>query len=117
MKVYNFPDILKGDTFKARDVVIKNDTALTPIDLTDCDIRCEFRKNTKVGDVLKTLIVGGGITLSDPTNGVFTIDNFDIDFDADIYYYDFQFAFTSGVVQTYFGGYMKVIQDVTQNPV
>lgn len=116
MKQYNFPDILKGDTFKARDVVIKNETTQTPIDLTDCEIRCEFRKNTKVGTVVKTLIVGTGITLSDPTNGILTIDNFDVDWDADFYYYDFQFTFPNDVVQTYFGGYMKVIQDVTQNP-
>jgi hypothetical protein len=117
MKQYNFPDILKGDTFKARDVVIKNETTQTPIDLTGCEIRCEFRKNTKVGAVIETLIVGNGITLSDPTNGIFTIDNFNADWDADVYYYDFQFTFPNDVVQTYFGGYMKLIQDVTQNPV
>lgn len=116
MKQYNFPDIVKGDTFKARDVVIKNETTQTPIDLTDCEIRCEFRKNTKLGTVVETLIVGTGITLSYPVNGTFTIDNFNADWDADVYYYDFQFTFTDEVVITYFGGYMKVLQDVTQNP-
>lgn len=117
MKLYNFPDILKGDTFKMRDVVIKNETTQTPIDLTGCLIRCEFRKSTKVGVVLETLEVGNGIILTDPTNGLFTIDNFDVDWDADIYYYDFQFTFPDLVVKTYFGGYMKVIQDVTQKAV
>lgn len=115
MKLYNFPDILKGDTFKMRDVFIKNETTQTPVDLTGCLIRCEFRKNTKLGSVVKLLAVDNGITLSDPINGIFTINNFNVNWDADIYYYDFEFTFPNEIITTYFGGYMKVVQDVTQN--
>jgi hypothetical protein len=113
MKIYNFPDIVNGDTFKVRDVSIKNDTTETPIDLTDCLIKCEFRKDTKLGVVVETLEVGSGITLSDAVNGIFTIDNFNVNWGAGVYYYDFQFTFPNEVIQTYFGGYMKLIQDVT----
>lgn len=114
MKQYNFPDVLKGDTFKSRDITIKNDTTQTPIDLSGCLIDCEFRKTTKTGIIVKTISVGSGVVLTNAVNGIFTIDSFLANWDAGIYYYDFQFTFPNGKIITYFGGYLKLIQDVTQ---
>ena len=115
MKRYDFPTILKGDTFKEREVTITNLVTNLPKDLTGCEIFCEFRKKVKTGELVKRLEIGDGLVLSDPTNGKFTIDKFDVNWDVDIYFYDFQFNFEDGVKETYFGGQMKVEQDVTVN--
>lgn len=113
MKLYNFPDQINGDSFEARDVLIKNKETQTPLNISNCQIKCQFRKETKTGLVVETLEVGSGLIISDGVNGVFTINRFITDWGAGIYYYDFEFVFENGKKITYFGGYMKLIQDVT----
>lgn len=112
--INNFPDILKGDSFTEKNITLL-DINQSPINLTDVEIRCQFRKKIKTGELMKTIEIGSGITVSAPLTGVFVVDEFLVDWDADVYWYDFQFTYPSGRVITYFGGYIKVIQDVTQN--
>ena len=114
MQTYNLPEILRGDTFQSRDVLIKNQTTNTPVDLTGYAIKCEFRKEIKTGTLVKTLSLGSGLTLTDAVNGIFTIDDFVVEFEVGIYWYDFQMTSPSEIITTMFGGYMPVLQDVTQ---
>lgn len=114
MKAYNFKDVVRGDSFGEKNIEIKNE--LLPLDLTGVEIRSQFREKTKIGTLVKTLTNIDGIDVYDPTNGLFRVEDFIVDWPADIYYYDFQFTFPDESVKTYFGGYVKVIQDVTQNP-
>jgi hypothetical protein len=114
MQIYNFPDQMNGDTFPSRDVTIKNKTTQLPMNLTNCVIKCEFRMSNKTGTVVQTLTNGSGITIQSAENGIFTIHSFDANWGAGVYYYDFEFNFPGGKKITYFGGYMKLIQDVTQ---
>ncbi len=113
MKEYNFKDIVKNDSFGEKNFEIK--IGDVPIDLTNVDIRLQFREKLKNGALAKTLTIGDGITITDATAGKFRIDNFIVDFNVDVYWYDVQFTFPDNTVKTYFGGYMRVVQDVTQN--
>ena len=110
----NFKDVLQGDSFGEKNISIANTSG--PIDLTGVTIRCQFRKNTKIGTVAKTITEVDGIDIYDPVNGLLRIEDFIVDFAPDIYYYDVQFTFQDLSVKTYFGGHFKVLQDVTQNP-
>jgi len=113
MKQYNFKDVLANDSFGEKNLTIKNNDL--PIDLTGVLIRIQFRKSIKTGVVAKTLTQSDGINIYDAVNGLFRIESFVVNFVPDIYYYDCQFTFLDGKVQTYFGGTLKVLQDVTQN--
>jgi hypothetical protein len=112
METYTIPAHTKGDTFDGLEFeVLINSVAK---DFTDTDITCQFRLGSKTGEVKKSLSVGSGFTKTDPTNGKFTMDAFDVDFDAGVYYYDVQFD-DAGVIKTYFGGTWTINQDVTDN--
>jgi hypothetical protein len=113
MSCTNFKDVIKGDSFGVKDISIKNGT--TSIDLTGVLIKCQFRQKIKNGVLVKEISEATGIDIYDAVNGLFRVDDFLVNWDSDIYYYDFQFTFTDGKVKTYFGGFFKVIQDVTQN--
>lgn len=113
MKQYNFKDVLANDSFGEKNLTTKNGDL--PIDLTGVLIKIQFRKTTKTGVVAKTLTETDGINVYDAVNGLFRIESFIVNFVPDIYYYDCQFTFTDGRVMTYFGGHLKVLQDVTQN--
>jgi hypothetical protein len=109
----NLEDRVKNDTFSSVEFeyLDGNDD---PIDLTDCTIRAQFRFRSKTGAVVKDIVTGTGITLTDPTNGIFKIDEFTpVDWEVDSYYYDVQVTFPSGKIKTYVWGIVKIIQDVT----
>jgi hypothetical protein len=102
MQIQNFTDCLKGDSFGAKTVNIS-------IDITNIDLKCQFRKSSKTGDLMLNA------TLTKVSANQFIIEDFVVDWDADLtYYYDVQFTFPSGKVKTYFGGSFKVLQDVTE---
>ena len=46
-------------------------------------------------------------------NGIYTIDAFILDWDANTYYYDIKFTFIDGKVITYRYGIIKIIQNIT----
>ena len=104
---------IKNDTFSAVEFTYL-DAIGDPIDLTGTAIRIQFRYRSKTGAIVKDIEVGTGITLTDPTNGVFEIDEFTpVDWAVDTYYYDVEVTFITGKIKTYVWGMVKVIQDVT----
>lgn len=106
-------DQYKGDTYDGVQFTILNTEDSSPVDLTGVVIKVQFRFGTKVGAIEKQIVTGDGITLSDPENGVFSINPFIIDWQAGSYYYDVEMTFQNGNVRTYIEGTIKVIQDVT----
>ena len=105
---------VKGNTFRGIQYTLtdENDAA---IDLTNAAIRIQFRKNKKTGDLALTLTTNDHITLTDASNGVFSIDNdFEIDIPAGLYYYDILFIFNSTTYRTYVWGEFTVLQNVTE---
>ncbi|MBV1952740.1 MAG: hypothetical protein KUG64_11175 [Cycloclasticus sp.] len=109
----NLKDRVKNDTFSSVNFTLLDGLG-DPIDITGVAIHIQFRYRCKTGSVVKDIEVGTGITLTDPTNGIFTIDEFTpITFEVGDYYYDAQITFTDGSIKTYVYGTFKVLQDVT----
>jgi hypothetical protein len=111
MQTYN-ATLKRGDTFNGIQIeLLVNGTASN---LTGASIKCQFRPNSKIGAVVKTIQIGSGITITNATAGQFRIDPFVADLDTGKYFYDVQITFSSGVVKTYLEGIFDVTQDVTQ---
>ena len=112
METYNFPDMVRGDTFKAKEFeILKNGV---PLDLTNFEINAQIRLGDKRGRLFKTFTIGDGITLTNAAAGQFTWDAFLMDVTTPgRYYYDIEFI-DGDVVNTYVGGTIKVIDDVTR---
>jgi hypothetical protein len=106
---YTIPNHYKGDTFDSITFTIKEDSVA--VDLTGVAIKIDFRKGSNTGTLKQSFNIGSGITLVDAVNGVFKLDSFINDYDADVYYYDAQITFASGVIRTYFKGTLTVNQD------
>ena len=113
METYNFPDIIRGDTFKAKEFeILKNSVAL---DLTDYEIKIQIRLGDKRGRVFKSFIIGDGITIIDAAAGKFNWDAFLMDVTTPgKYFYDVEFTDPDKNVNTYVGGTIQVIDDVTR---
>ena len=110
---YNINDHTRGDTFNGLQFTLKNEDN-TPIDLTAIDkIESQFRAKKETGAVVKEISVGSGITITNASSGIIQIDSFLVDWNVDIYYYDIQFTFLSGVVKTYIKGTFKIVRDIT----
>ena len=108
---YNLPDGYKGDTYEGQQFTVSINGLAE--DLTNYSIRCMFRSENKKGTVVRDISIGSGITLVDAVNGVFLMDQYNIDFDADMYFYDIEMTAPNGDVNTYVCGKIKVIQDTT----
>lgn len=112
MSNYDFKNHKKGDTFEGvAFTVTKNGSAL---DLTGASIRMQLREKSETGTLGATYTDGDGITITDPTNGVFTFDKQIIDIRAQKYYYDIEITLASGDVKSYIYGTWTITQDVTQ---
>lgn len=113
---YNFTDRYKNDTSNAVQFTVtkKIDSVDTAIDLTGVLIKMQLKKGVASTVSEKTFEVGSGITLTNASGGIFTIDTFTITLNAYNYFYDLQLTFTDGTINTYLKGNFKVVQDTTQ---
>jgi hypothetical protein len=104
---------VKDSTFKSVNFTYL-DADNNPVDLTDAEIRIQFRYRSKTGAIVKDISVGTGITLTDAVNGIFTIDKFTpVDWAVDNYYYDAQVTFPNGDIGTYVWGMVEIVQNIT----
>jgi hypothetical protein len=111
--IYNIKQQYKGDTFQGVEFQIVDSDTKVPVDLTSTDMRCQFRKGSPTGLVVKDISLGFGIAIVDALTGKFKIDSFDINWAAGMYYYDIPITFSAELVKTYIKGTLTVIQDVT----
>ena len=114
--IYSIPDLYLNDTYNGVQFTLSDYETEVPIDLTNVDIKSEFRADSDTGTIVKTLIIGDGIEVTDAVNGVFRINAFTVDWTPGLYYYDIQCTFPGDVVKTYIRGTTSVIQDVTTTP-
>lgn len=97
----------KGDTFKRTDFqVIINEN---PLNLTNAEVKIQLRKQPGGIVYLEPLI-----TIFDPTNGEFCIDEQIIDIEAYDYKYDIQITTENGEVNTWVSGLFTIINDITR---
>jgi hypothetical protein len=107
---YVIPNHYKNDTFNEITFTIKEDAVA--VDLTGATIKIDFRKNKNTGILQVSFTIGSGITVDNAVGGVFTLNSFINNWVADVYYYDAEITFASGVVRTYFKGTLTVNQDI-----
>lgn len=117
-ETYDFPDHKKGDTFLGIQFeVLINSVA---VNLTGATIKALFKgqygyNSYRLSTVATTPSepVDGSITITNPTAGIFTVDNQVINWFADTYDYDMQITLSSGEVYTFFEGTFTIEADIT----
>lgn len=97
----------RGDTFKRMDFQININTI--PLDLTDGDVKIQLRK--EAGGVVAFTPT---LTIFDPTNGEFCINEQIIDIQACNYRYDIQVTTEIGEVNTWVSGLFTITDDITR---
>lgn len=120
------PTHKKGDTFQGElfqmNLVVSG--VPEPIDLTDVLICMDVRPAATKEKILRLTnyetgdldFPGGGITINDPTGGLWQIDKQIIDVKPGQYVYDIQFTFDpegTPEIITYIEGTWTFVQDVT----
>jgi len=104
---------IKGDTFEAVNFqMIVNSVALN---LTGCTLRMQLRK--EYGGVIflaLTSVANAGITITNPSSGIFAINRQIINLDAFNYIYDIELIKADGTVKTYVSGNFSITNDVTR---
>jgi hypothetical protein len=108
----NFTHI-KGDTFDKVDFSIKINNVV--LDLTGATIKMQLKKtaNSAVPSLSFTSVASAGITITNPTGGLFKINEQIIDIEVFNYSYDIQLTIASGVVKTYVSGTFNITKEIT----
>jgi hypothetical protein len=84
--------------------------------LTGAVIEMQLRKEAGQPVALNLTSVGNaGITITDPTNGIFQINEQVIDIPARVYRYDIKITFSDGVVRTWVKGDFNIVNVITEN--
>lgn len=79
-------------------------------------IEMQLRKEAGQPIALNLTSVGNaGITITDPTNGIFQINKQIIDIPARVYQYDIKITLASGEVNTLVYGKFNVVNVITEN--
>jgi hypothetical protein len=106
METYNFPNHRKGDTFKAREIVLG-------FDITGATIKMQFKIPSVNQVVFAWLTSDNTFTITNAVTGTIEMTSRILDFAKNTYVYDFQVTDANGNVTTYFDGSIKIIQDIT----
>jgi hypothetical protein len=97
--------VLKGDTFDA--VVNFKDAEQKPLNFTGATLLMHIRDENDV--LLVTLQAGSGFTVS---SNIVTF-NYITTLSPNVYFYDLQCTFSSGLKKTLIGGKYKVLKEIT----
>lgn len=106
----NYKDHVRGDTINERKFTISQTIGdnTSPVDLSGAVIRVDFVADSRIK---KT--IGNGITVIDPPNGIFKIDNFKLDIPGR-WRYDVEIEFPDGLVKTWIKGFINIKDDITK---
>lgn len=106
MTIYNFPNHRKGDTFKARQIVLG-------FDITSSIIKMQFRLSGASNIAFEWATVDNSFVVTDAATGTITMNKRLLDFKPSSYVYDFQVTDSNGDITTYFEGSILIEQDKT----
>jgi hypothetical protein len=107
----NFTHI-KGDTFDEVAFSIKINNV--DLDLTGATIKMQLKKTSDSSSSLSfTSVASAGITITNPSGGLFKINEQIIDIEVFNYAYDIQLTLASGVVKTYVSGTFNITKEIT----
>jgi hypothetical protein len=113
MLSYTIPPALRGDTWPGI-ASITIQTSGVPVSLSGANIKMQLREDIDSPVALELSTNNGGITITDPLNGVFQLPPQIIDVPFDTYNYDIQVTFPNGTVKTYLAGTWQITPDVTE---
>jgi hypothetical protein len=103
----------KGDTFDEVPFQIFFNTV--PLDISDAIIRMQLRLEYGGNIYLAlTSVDNEGITILDPLEGIFKINEQIINIKANSYIYDIEIIFANGEVKTWVSGNFNILPDVTR---
>jgi hypothetical protein len=106
-------DQWQGDTFAGWEFTITRNGVVK--DLTAAEITMTFLPNNRRSNT-QVLTVGAGITLTDPTNGIFEVDEITpFNWDSGEYSFDCEIKYADGEIKTPFKSVWKIHQDKTNN--
>lgn len=106
-------DHKQGDTFPGLEFIITRNSVVK--DLTGSSITMTFLKGNS-RSVSQVLTLGAGLTLTDPTNGIFEMDSIAVvDWEAGEYFYDMEIIYSDNEVKTPVEGTWKIVIDKTNN--
>lgn len=112
---FDFPSQFRGDTCDGFNCTLTDADSQLPIDLTGALIRCQFRKDCRLGDVMLTAEVGDGIVVTDAAGGDFTLSPFVTNWPVGTtYYYDVDVTLASGYIVTPVYGTLPLVEDTTK---
>jgi hypothetical protein len=108
----NFTHI-KGDTFDEVAFSIKINNV--DLDLTGATIKMQLKRpaDLTVAILSITSVASAGITITNPSGGLFKINEQIIDIEVFNYAYDIQLTLASGVVKTYVSGTFNITKEIT----
>lgn len=112
---YNFPDQFEGDTFNGFRFQLVNKQG-EGVNLAGASMKCQFRKNSITGEIVKTIDTLYGITVTDEANGNAEFDAFYIDpeiFTPTTYFFDLQVTIGE-TITTVMGGTWTIKQSATE---
>jgi hypothetical protein len=109
----NFSHI-KADTFDQVNFELKINNVAK--DITGAIIRMQLRTNANdANPALSLTSVGNaGITITNPTSGLFRINTQIIDIPVFDYEYDIEIKFADNTVKTYIAGIFSITQEITR---
>lgn len=109
---YDFDGHVKGNTF--RSVGFRVSENGDPVDLTGAALLMQFKPSANADIYALQLTDGLGMTITDPTDGKFEIDEQVIDIPAGTYLWDIRITLASGFVFTWFRGSFRVYQNISE---
>lgn len=105
-------DRVKNDTFAS--VQFEYSEGGLPLDITGNTVKIQFKHKSVKGALLYTASTGAGITLTNPSIGIFRLDEFTpIDWEVGKAYFDVEMTFSDGSVRTWITGTVDILQDIT----
>lgn len=109
--VYTMEPVVLNDSVNEKTIGLKDNGVA--INLTGCSIKMDFKRNPGYDYDKRLSTENGGITVSNPTGGEFTINEFTANLQPGKYLFDIQFTFPSGTIKTYINGTLEVLSEVT----
>ena len=110
---FNFKPQYRTNTFNGTQITFENlvSGVNVPIDLTGALLTMQLKK-TASSTADKIFTIGNGLTVTNPIDGIVTIDPFLVGLSPYKYLYDFKVQFPDGTITTYLTGTFEVKQNL-----
>jgi len=113
---WKLEDIVNGTTWDGVEFEALDELG-NPIDLSNKDVRIQFRRNGKDGNVAVDLSIGDGLSIkTGGDDNIIVINKMKVDWGAGNYFYDVEITDkTSADVDTPLEGTKRVLNDTTKD--